>query len=180
MFMDNSMLTTLVVVIAIVIVVAILAWVITTRLRSKRLRKQFGPEYDHVVNEIEDQHQAEAELEAREERVKSYQIHPLPPELCERFSQTWQSTQAHFVDEPVEAVIEADQLVNKVMEARGYPMANFEQRADDVSVDHHQVVTNYRAAQNIALKNKRCEADSEDLRQSMVHYRALFEDLLEV
>lgn len=171
--MDVSVITTIVVVV-VVVVAAILAWLFISRQRSKKLREQFGPEYDHLVNE------AEAELEARQERVKSFEIHSLSPEQGNRYSEVWRSTQAHFVDNPVEAVVEADQLVNKVMEARGYPMADFEQRAADVSVDHPHVVTNYRAAHDIALKNEQGEASTEDLRQAMVHYRALFEDLLEV
>jgi hypothetical protein len=172
--------TTSIVIVVLVVVGAVLAWIFAARQRSERLREQFGPEYDHIVKTAEDQRKAEEELEAREERVKSYQIHPLSPEQCERYSEAWRTTQAHFVDEPAEAVVEADQLVNNVMEDRGYPMADFEQRAADVSVDHANVVTNYRAAHDIALKNEQGEADTEDLRQAMVHYRALFEDLLEV
>lgn len=176
--MDIS--TIIIVVVVLVVVGAILAWLFIPRQRTKKLREQFGPEYDYVVNETEDQYEAETELVARQERVKSFDIHPLAPEACEHFSEAWQVTQAHFVDEPAEAVVEADQLVNEVMEARGYPMVDFEQRAADVSVDHPAVVRNYRAAHEIALENERGEASTEDLRQAMVYYHALFEDLLEV
>ena len=175
--MDIS--TVVTVVVALVVVGAILAWVFIPRQRTKKLREQFGPEYDYMVNETEDRNEAETKLVERQERVKSFDIRPLSPQAYDRFSQAWQVTQAHFVDEPSQAVDEADQLVREVMEARGYPMANFEQRAADVSVHHPAVVTNYRAARKIAQKNERGEADTEDLRQAMVHYRALFEDLLE-
>ena len=176
--MDLS--TIITVVVALVIVGAILAWSFIPRQRTKKLREQFGPEYDYLVNEAENQQEAETELVERQERVKSFDIHPLSPHACERFSEAWQVTQAHFVDKPAEAVEEADRLVSEVMQARGYPMANFEQRAADVSVDHPTVVTHYRAAHEIALENEQGEANTEDLRQAMVHYRALFEDLLEV
>ena len=175
----STMITVGIVVVVLVVFGAILAWYFSSRQRSQRLREQFGPEYDRILTEAEDQHKAEAELEAREERVKSYDIHPLTPEQHDRYAKAWRSTQAHFVDEPTEAVVDADQLVSKVMKDRGYPMADFEQRAADVSVDHANVVTHYRAAHDLATKNNRGDADTEDLRQAMVHYRALFEDLLE-
>ena len=178
--MDSSVLTIIVAVVLLAIVVAVVVGVFIPKQRSKKLREQFGPEYDHMVNEAEGRYEAEAELEARRERVKAFEIHPLSLNECDRFAAEWQSTQAHFVDEPIEAVVQADQLVDEVMKARGYPVADFEQRAADVSVDHAEVVTNYRAAHDIALKNERGEADTEDLRQAMVHYRALFEDLLDV
>lgn len=176
--MDVSQIITVVGVL--VVVGAILVWIFMLKQRSKKLREQFGPEYDRLVHEAKDRAEAEAELEARQERVKTFSIHPLSPEEQARFSEAWRSTQAHFVDDPAEAVGEADQLVSQAMEARGYPMADFEQRAADISVSHPQVVANYRAAHDIAQENERGEASTEELRQAMVHYRALFEDLLEI
>jgi hypothetical protein len=176
--MDISSIITVVVVL--VVVGAILAWIFIPRQRTKKLQEKFGPEYDYTVNKAKGQHEAETELEERQERVKAFSIAPLSPEASEGFSKAWQAVQAHFVDQPAEAVVEADRLVNEAMEARGYPMANFEQRAADVSVDHPTVVTNYRAAHEIVLKNEQSDANTEELRQAMVHYRALFEDLLEV
>jgi hypothetical protein len=165
----------------VVLVVAIgaVAWTMTRKRRSEELRQRFGPEYDHTVEQIGDQRQAEAELAARQKRVERLNIRPLEPAERDRFIAAWRSTQARFVDEPTAAIAEADRLVAEVMRARGYPVGDFEQRAADISVDHPIVLENYRAARRIALANDRGQADTEDLRQAMVHYRALFEDLLE-
>ncbi|HEX9441995.1 MAG TPA: hypothetical protein VF909_20065 [Roseiflexaceae bacterium] len=169
------------VLVAIVLVIAIgvVAWMWMQRRRTEELREKFGPEYERAVNELGDQRQAEAELAARQKRVMGFDIQPLAPAERERFIEAWRSTQARFVDEPAAAIAEADRLVAQAMQARGYPVGDFEQRAADISVDHPNVVENYRAARAIALRNERGEANTEDLRQAMVHYRALFEDLLE-
>ncbi len=124
------------------------------------------------------QRKAEAELAARQERVSKLEIRELTQEEQVRFSDAWRKTQADFVDDPSRAVNEANDLVKEVMRARGYPVGDFEQRAADVSVDHASVVSNYRAAYDIATRNKSSEATTEDLRQAMVHYRSLFEELL--
>jgi len=147
--------------------------------RSQILRKEFGPEYERALDQYGDQRKAEAELAARQERVRKLHIRELTAEEQSRFSDAWRKTQARFVDEPSRAVSDAADLVKEVMRARGYPVGDFEQRAADVSVDHGTVVTNYRAAYEIAARNKSGRATTEDLRQAMVHYRSLFEELLE-
>src|SRR5205085_7778008 len=132
-----------------------------------------------AVNQYGDQRKAEAELAAREKRVRKLEIRALASEEQRRFAGAWQKTQARFVDEPSQAVRDADGLVKEVMQARGYPVGDFEQRVSDVSVDHPNVVTNYRAAHDIAARNDSGNATTEDLRQALMHYRSLFEELLE-
>jgi len=174
--MDTSTISIL----ALVVIVLIggVAWMIMQR-RRQELRTRFGPEYDRVINERGDARQAESELAARQKRVDRFEIHSLDQAERERFIDAWRTTQSHFVDAPTEAIKDADRLVSEVMSARGYPVGDFEQRAADISVDHPVVVENYRAARAIALANERGQAGTEDLRQAIVHYRALFEDLLE-
>ena len=147
---------------------------------SEQLHERFGPEYERTVGEHGDRGRAEAALEDRKERVEQLHLRPLSPEQRDRFGPEWRHLQARFVDVPEEAVKQADNLVAEVMAARGYPTGDFEQRVADVSVDHPQVVEHYRAAHAIALRMKEGgQANTEDLRQAIVHYRALFEDLLE-
>ena len=171
--------TALVVLAVVVVVIAVGVFLYIRRRRSDNLRKQFGPEYKRAVDQYGDQRKAEAALAAREERVRKLDICGLTADEQSRFSDTWKRTQARFVDEPSRAVSEADGLVKELMQARGYPVGDFEQRAADISVDHPNVVTNYRAAREIAVRNKSGKATTEDLRQAMVHYRSLFEELLE-
>ena len=147
--------------------------------RSRQLRARFGPEYERSLQAAGDRRHAEAELLKREERVEHLDIRPLSPQDRDRFAESWRSVQAQFVDDPPRAIAAADQLVTEVMRVRGYPVTDFEQRAADISVDHPQVVDNYRAAYAVARRSGRGEATTEDLRQAMVHYRALFQDLLE-
>jgi hypothetical protein len=175
--MNNQLLLLLLVVA--VVVIGILVWMLTRKRRTEELRQHFGPEYERAVDEHGDRHEAEAALEARERRVEQLQIRSLSSQDRERFAEAWKSVQAQFVDDPAGATGEADRLVAEVMQTRGYPVGDFEQRADDISVDHPGVVENYRAAHKIAQRNERGEADTEDLRKAMVHYRALFEELLE-
>jgi hypothetical protein len=146
--------------------------------RSQELRNKYGSEYEHTLKEAGDQRRAEKELEAREKRVKSFKLRDLSPEQHRLFSERWRSLQGLFVDEPSRAVKEADFLVRDAMNARGYPVGNFEQRAADISVDHPRVVKNYRGANEIVQRNARGEATTEDLRVVMIYYRELFEDLL--
>lgn len=171
---------TTIVIVAIILLIlgAVLGWIFFRRQRTQNLRERFGPEYDVAVREAGGQDEAEAELEKRQKRIEQLEIRSLSVEERERFSDRWKAAQAQFVDNPAGAISEADRLVKEVMEARGYPVGDFEQRAADISVDHPNVVTDYRAARKIALANERGEADTEDLRQAMVHYRSLFEDLL--
>lgn len=159
---------------------AIVGISIYKRRQSTRLKTRFGGEYDRTVQELGDQARAEAELKQREARVAKFTIRPLTEEQAERFSQAWNRTQGRFVDNPKGAVVEADKLVTELMTARGYPMGDFERRASDISVDHPGVVESYRSARAIAARNARGEADTEELRKAVVHYRTLFADLLEV
>jgi hypothetical protein len=154
-------------------------WFATRKRRSDDLRERFGPEYDEAVSEFGDRGQAESELEARRKRVEQFNIRPLALPDQQRFANAWREMQAGFVDEPSEAIVEADRLVTELMQTRGYPMGNFARRAADISVDHPELVRNYRAAHAIALDNERGAASTEELRQAMVHYKALSEELLE-
>lgn len=167
--------------IVLVVVVLLLAgaWFFMQRRRQGHLRERFGPEYDHAVQQTRSRRQAEAELEKREERVQQLHIRSLSAEDQARFTESWRGVQARFVDDPESAITEADRLVATVMQTRGYPVGDFEQRAADISVDHPHVVENYRAAREIAQRSERGEASTEDRRQAMIHYRALFTDLLE-
>ena len=171
--------TTAVWVLIAVVLIGAVAWITLSRVRTQRLRERFGPEYDHTVHTEGTLRKAEAALEARAKRVASLHIHPLSQADAERFDQSWRGIQARFVDDPHGAVTEADRLVGEVMTARGYPVGEFEQRVADISVDHPDVVMNYRAAREIATIHSQGKASTEDLRQAMVHYRALFRDLLE-
>ncbi|HEU4565630.1 MAG TPA: hypothetical protein VFS05_13305 [Gemmatimonadaceae bacterium] len=176
--MDQN--TTLIVaIIILVVVVAALARMMWQRRRSETLRERYGPEYERAVQELGDRRQAEAELLKRKERVEHLDIRPLPPAERTRFADAWRGVQARFVDDPRGAVMQADSLVEEVMKTRGYPVADFDQRAADLSVHHPRVVENYRAAREVAIRHRRGEAGTEDLRKAMVHYRELFEDLLE-
>jgi hypothetical protein len=173
--------TTWIVAIAIVVILAVgLATAVLLRTRrTGRLRSRFGAtEYDRAVEEGGNQRTAEAELDTRAERVEGFKVQPLTSADRTRFESSWKSVQARFVDSPGGAVTEADQLVRDVMSARGYPVSDFEQRAADISVDHPKVMKNYRAAHEIALRQTNGQAETEDLRQAMIHYRALFEELV--
>ncbi len=150
------------------------------RAQSRRLQRRFGPEYARVVRTTGDQDKAEAELKAREARVEKFKLVALPPAEAARYAEEWKLLQARFVDNPTGVVVEANRLVRDLMLKRGYPMADFEHRAADISVHHPRVVENYRLAQEIAGRELRGEATTEDLRKAVVHYRALFDDLLEV
>jgi hypothetical protein len=173
---------TITIVIAVAVVLAlgvVLGWVFFGKKRTQELRAKFGPEYEYMVDKTADQREAEAELEKRQKRIKDFDIRPLTEEEYKQFKSEWQLTQALFVDDPTEAVTEADMLITEVMEAQGYPTSDFEQQAADLSVGHAQVVTNYRVAHEIALAHKRGEATTEDLREAMLYYRSLFEELLD-
>lgn len=170
----------LVAIIVIVVVVLALAWLLGRRMRTTRLRKRFGPEYDRAVGDAGSRRAAEHDLEDRQARRDNLEVVPLEVRARDRYLQEWRLVQARFVDSPSEATRSADQLINEVMRERGYPVEDFEQRASDISVDHPQVVDDYRAAHTVAEANERSQATTEDLRQALVHYRSLFEDLLEV
>ena len=166
-------------IVLVVLAIAAAAWLVVRRQRTERLRERFGPEYDRTVEASDDQGAAEKELRQREQRRERIQVVPLVPAVRERYLETWHRTQALFVDSPTEATRRADGLVAEVMRERGYPVEDFEQRAADLSVDYPRLVQDYRAARAIADRNDRSEAGTEDLRQALVHYRSLFEELLE-
>ncbi len=174
----NSQIVILLVVIAAIVVAAVI-FLAARKRRSHNLREQFGPEYDRVVKNEGDVHKGERTLEFRQKHRKTLEIRPLSPADQERFSSRWNEVQSQFVDNPSDAVELADGLITEVMQARGYPTTDFTQRAADISVDHPVVVENYRAAHDIAERRSRGQASTEDLRQAMVHYRALFTELLE-
>jgi hypothetical protein len=172
--------TGVVLVIVLLVAFGAVAWIVMQRRRSEELRERFGPEYQRAIDELGDPSRAESELAAREKRVEKFDIRPLTTKEHDRFAQAWHSTQSHFVDEPTAAIKQAERLVTDLMRIRGYPISDFDQRAADISVDHPDVVENYRAARAIAIANEREAASTEQLRQALVHYRALFEDLLEI
>jgi hypothetical protein len=161
------------------VLIGALVWITMSRMRSRRLRQKFGPEYERTIREHGNVRKAESALEARARRVANLHIHPLSPSDAQRFDSSWRAVQTRFVDDPRGAVTEADRLVGEVMSTRGYPVGEFEQRVADISVDHPDVVMNYRAAREIAALHAQGKASTEDLRQAMVHYRALFRDLLD-
>jgi hypothetical protein len=173
--------TQIVVVIALAVLVAggIAIWLFSRKRRTERLRTQFGgAEYTRAVEEGGSRRKAEAVLDQRADRVEGLPIRPLAPGDRVRFVESWGKVQARFVDGPGSAVTDADQLLGDVMSARGYPVSDFEQRAADISVDHPLVLENYRAAHQSALRQKSGQASTEDLRQAMIHYRTLFEELV--
>jgi len=167
------------IIIAIVAAIAVLGWFLLRRQRTERLRQRFGPEYERAVQQTGDVHEAEARLQARAARVERLHIRPLDRGDAERFSGLWRQIQAQFVDDPKGATLQADALIGDVMRARGYPVGEFEQRVADISVDHPNVVMNYRAARDIVESHAAGRASTEDMRQAMVHYRALFAELVE-
>ena len=169
----------LVVALVVVIGLAVLLVALYRKRRSSQLKEHFGTEYDRTVKERGDPAKAEAELINRERRVRGFSIKKLSPETRNYYSQEWAAVQRRFVDDPVMAVSQADALVNRLMVDRGYPMADFEQRAADISVSYPGVVDNYRAARTISQRHARGEAGTEDMRQAMVYYRSLFAELLE-
>ena len=166
-------------VIVAVVALGVLFSALRTR-RSRSLQDQFGREYDRAVDKAGGRREAERELAERQKRHDELELRPLSPNARERYVQQWQATQGRFVDDPTGAVSEADDLVQRVMRDRGYPVDDFEQRAADISVEHPDLVEKYRTADGIARASERGEASTEDLRHSVRHYRALFVELLEM
>jgi hypothetical protein len=161
---------------AIVIAVIVIGWMAVRKRRTTALQHRFGPEYDRALREKGDG--AEAELLQRQKRVEKFSIRELSAAERERFVTDWRVVQSRFVDDPKGAVRDADELVTRLMQTRGYPMSDFEQRAADISVDHPKVVDNYRAAREIAVRQQRGQATTEDLRNAIIYYRSLFDELL--
>ena len=168
----------LLIILAVVAIVAVGAWLLMSRRRSEHLRDRFGSEYERQVEESGSQSKAEADLAERDKRVSKLTIRPLSPADQDRFLDRWTKVQATFVDDPARSVDYADALLAEVMSARGYPVSDFEQRAGDISVDHPNVVQHYRAGHDIAVRHDRGEANTDELRQALIHYRALFEELV--
>jgi len=164
----------------VVIVLGAIGWRLVSKRRTGKLKEAFGPEYERSKMEAGSRRKAESELAARQTRREALDIRPLSPEARARYSASWQQVQSGFVDEPGAAVTEADRLVSAVMRDRGYPMDDFDQRSADISVDLPHVVDNYRAAHAISMANDHGKASTEDLRQAVVHYRSLFDELLVV
>jgi hypothetical protein len=174
MQMDPKVVGLIVAVIAVIVVVALVAM----QRRKAALRQRFGAEYDRTVKERGSERNAIAALQEREKRVENFHIRKLDPAEREKYAERWRIVQSSFVDDPRGSVIDADDTVASLMGVLGYPMADFEQRAADLSVDHPHVVENYRAAHEIAVRHRQGRASTEDLRQAMIYYRSLFEDLL--
>lgn len=168
---------TLIVIAIVAVGLAIAGWAYM-QWRSRNLRERFGPEYERTVEERGGRMKAEAELRAREKRVEKFDTRPLQPDERAAFIERWRGVQAQFVDDPGAAITAADRLLGEVMAKCGYPVTDFEQRAADLSVEHPEVVENYRAAHAIAVKHEQGKADTEDLRQAMIHCKALFGDLV--
>jgi hypothetical protein len=168
-----------IIIVAAVVLVAVVVWRALAAKKTRMLQGRFGPEYDRALDSADSRRDAEADLKARAERRDELDIRPLAPGARERYLGEWQRVQARFVDDPDGAVREADMLIQQVMSDRGYPMDDFEQRAADISVDHPDVVENYREGHRLTRAAATGDGTTEDLRQAMVHYRALFDELLE-
>jgi uncharacterized protein YneF (UPF0154 family) len=172
--------TTLIIIIVVVVVIVgvILGLVFSRRKRSEQLQEKFGAEYDRAVQTMGGEKKAQTELNERQKHVGTLDIRPLSVSEHDRYLAEWTAVQSKFVDEPGQAIVDADRLIMEVMQIRGYPISDFEQRAADISVKYPALVSNYRGAREIANKNKLGQANTEELRQAMIYYRSLFEELL--
>lgn len=178
--MNTTYILILIVVVAIAIVGVAMALVFTRRQRTERLHTQFGPEYDYALQQANgDEKQAQIELETRQRYVADLDLHRLSADERERYTVDWAAIQSQFVDEPGPAIVAADRLITEVMQLRGYQVSDFEQRAADLSVNYPELVSNYRTARAIALKNEQQLANTEELRQAMINYHSLFDELIE-
>ena len=175
--MDTRLIVALIAVAAVAVLVVVLFY--TRRRRSMQLRERFGPEYERIVHEHGSTGRAEAELEKRVKRVERLRLRPLSQSARQSYLDRWMEVQRRFVDDPKGAVFSADELITEVMNAEGYPVADFEQRAADISVDHPLLVSNYRVAHDITVRERGGAASTEELRKAIVHYRFLFEQLIE-
>src|SRR5271157_2576432 len=166
------------VVVVLVILAVILAPIFARRQRSGRFHDQYGTEYDRTVKTMGNEKKAQTELDERKKHVGTLNIRPLSTSERDRYLAAWTAVQAKFVDQPGQATVEADHLIMEVMQVRAYPVSDFEQRAADISVQYPALVSNYRAAREIAIKNEQKTANTEELRQAMIYYRSLFDELL--
>lgn len=174
--MDST--TAIAIAVVVVIVVGAILFFALRKQRTARLRSRFGPEYERTVEDVGDRHRAERELHERQKRVEKFEIRPLSVSERDHFISAWHVIQAEFVDQPQQALAKADDLLTEVMRTRGYPTEDFEQRSADLSVDHPSVVQHYRAGREIAVRRKQGDAGTEDMRQAMIHFRALFDELV--
>jgi hypothetical protein len=164
--------------VAVVIAIALIVWLSYRIVRSRRLKRKFGPEYNFAVNKMGDRRAAETNLKERVKRVNNLEIHELDDQKAKHYHDEWIDTQAEFVDDPVQSIQKANQLITEVMIARGFPVADFTQRSADLSVLYPEFVPKYREANEIAMKNQDGGASTEELRQAMVDYHALFDEIL--
>ncbi|MGW3625425.1 hypothetical protein [Streptomyces sp. NPDC000880] len=171
--------STIVIIVAVVVVLAVVALALRTMTRRRHLRERFGPEYERTVEAKDSRGAADRDLRAREERHEALEIRPLPSTVRDRYARDWTSVQEHFVDSPDQAVGEADRLVTTLMSERGYPTESYEQQKRDLSVEHSRTLEHYRIAHEINERAGGRDTSTEELRSAMVHYRALFEELLE-
>jgi hypothetical protein len=174
----NNTYFTIAVIVVVVFVGILLGLVFTRRGRSKRLQEKFGPEYDRTVQSLGGEKKAQAELDERQKHIAALNIRPLSVSERDFYLADWNTVQSKFVDQPGQAIVDADRLIMEVMQLRAYPVSDFDQRAADISVQYPALVSNYRAAREIANKNKLQQASTEELRQAMIHYHSLFEELL--
>jgi len=172
--------TTIIIIAVVLGVLVVAGFFLMRRRRTEELQSRFGPEYERALKETGDKSKAETELQRREKRVEKLSIRPVDPAQRERFSAEWQRVQAEFVDNPENSIRDADILLQEVMRTRCYPVENFDQVAADVSVDHPTVVQHFRTAHDIARRHSKGEGNTEDLRNAMINYRALFDELVAV
>lgn len=166
------------VVVIVVIMGAIMAPTFARRRRSQKFQNKYGPEYERTVQTAGNDKKAQAELKDRQKHIDTLNIRPLSVAERERYQAEWTTIQAKFVDQPGQATVEADHLIMEVMKVRAYPVSDFDQRAADISVNYPTLVSNYRAAREIAIKNEKHSANTEELRQALIYYRSLFDELL--
>ncbi len=178
--LSNTNLVIALIAIALILIITVAIYQNHRRNTAAQLRERFGSEYDRAVLEQGSESRAQAHLQARESRVEHLHLRDLTPAERERSEADWQSIQSRFVDHPKGAVLEADELVSSLMNARGYPVADFDQRAADISVHHPRVVDSYRSAHAVAVRLNSDEATTEDLRAAMIQYRTLFDELLQL
>jgi hypothetical protein len=177
--MNTSVILIIAIIVAVMIIVTLLATVVSRRKHTEHLQDHFGTEYDRTVQVAGDEKKAQTELDERRKHVAALDIRPLSTSEHDRYLADWTADQSKFVDEPGQAIEDADRLIVEVMQLRAYPVSDFDQRAADISVNYPDLVSNYRAAREIAVKNKQHLANTEELRQAMIYYRSLFEELLE-
>ncbi len=176
----NSLPIIIIAVLVLVLFGAVLGWLLARKNRATKLQERFGSdEYDHTVQALGNENKAQTELGGRRKTVEGYHLQSLSEVDRDRYMADWVAVQSNFVDEPSEAILAADRLIIEVMQKRNYPLSDFNQRAADISVNYPDLVSNYRNAREIASKNEQHTANTEELRQAMIHYRALFDELLE-